>query len=135
MLDDEFRLDMKWEGVVIEKEAEDFFGRGNGIFVTSHLGAFVEKGLEEDFLPHVDFSPHVGDDDNILEVKDTGKRATPFISDRGKYFRVRTSFFIVLKQSLSFAYEVAKKAAIVLRTSVSLRMVPSNPGVSIRLTL
>jgi len=42
--------------------------------------------------------------------------------------------FIVLKPSSSFTYEVARKAAIVLRTSVSLCTVLSNPGVSIRLT-
>ena len=46
--------------------------------MSSHLGTLVENGLEEDILPHqfclavvtglgVDFSPHVGDDDDILK--------------------------------------------------------------------
>ena len=34
----------------------------------------------------------------------------------------------------SFTYEVARKAAIILRTSVSLLVVSSNPGVSIKTT-
>ena len=44
----------------------------------------------------------------------------------------RSSFFF--RNSLSFTHEVARKAAISLRTSISLRVVSPNPGVSIKVT-
>ena len=48
-------------------------------------------------------------------------------------FFVRMDFFF-FRNCLSFTHEVARKAAIILRTSVSLRVVSSNPGVSIKTT-
>ena len=78
MLVDEFHLDEKRQGVIIEGETDDVLGRGNGVVVTSHLAALVEDRLEEDIVPHqlglacvtdpgADFFPHVGDDNDILE--------------------------------------------------------------------
>ena len=51
-----------------------------------------------------------------------------------KFFVRMDSFFLLFRNRLSFTHEVARKAAIILRTSVSLRVVSSNPGVSIKTT-
>jgi len=65
-------------GSIIEDETDDAFSRGDGLVLTSHLAALVEDRLGEDILPHklrlacvtdpgVDFFPHVGDNNKILE--------------------------------------------------------------------
>ena len=119
--------------MVVEDMADDRFRRGNSVLVPGHLCALLENGLEEDVLVlqfcfaigtdlGIDFSPHVGDDDNVLEcvvtaelsehtevlprqpshpevgdpveVEDPGKPATPFVSVCGRFFvRTRRSTF------------------------------------------
>ena len=78
VLVNKFLLDEQRQGVVVEDATDDRLRRANGVPVPGHLGAFLENGLEEDVLPHqfrfalvtdpaADFSPHVSDDDDILE--------------------------------------------------------------------
>jgi len=65
-----------------------------------------------------------------MEVEDTGKRPALFVS----VYARRQSQCEILHKNMSFTYEVSRKAVIILRMSVSLRVVSSNPGVSIKTT-
>ena len=67
-----------------------------------------------------------------MEVENAGELGTLVVPVYGKYFVRKMQFFERL--SLSFTYDVARKAATILRTAVSLRSVSSNPGVSIKTT-
>lgn len=74
-----------------------------------------------------------------MEVKDTSEFATSLIpAGRGTRLRWKLLCMSMVRltrgDQIWFTHEVARKAAIILRTSVSLRVVSSNPGVSIKTT-
>ena len=50
------------------------------------------------------------------------------------HFSISTMYFLCFAGKLMFAHRFLRKAAIMLRTSTSLNLVSSNPGVSIKTT-
>ena len=66
-----------------------------------------------------------------MKVEDTGKLGASFVSAYRGVIREKGTFFFG-GQGLSFTYEDSRKAAMILRISVSLFVVSSNPGVSIK---
>ena len=72
-----------------------------------------------------------------MEVEKTGERDASFVPRCGGERHVaflRQNRVLSFANEFTFAYKVPRKAATMLRTSTSLRMVSSNPGVSIKTT-
>jgi hypothetical protein len=69
-----------------------------------------------------------------VEVEDTGESDALFVSAYGSVFREKDTTTEFWRPSLSLTYDVSRKSAMILRISVSLFVVSSNPGVSIKTT-